>query len=173
MARFYGLPSRGGGSLTDAQFPDIQAGMESALLLSAAIQSGVHYILHSCGILGSYLAMSFEKFVVDEELCGMFRKLAKPVEVTDDTISLDIIKEVGIGGLYLTHDQTLARCRTEYFVPHIAVRQTYENWAEDGMLRADQRAAEVVQQRLASYQKPDIDRNTARALLNYVEQHKT
>jgi trimethylamine--corrinoid protein Co-methyltransferase len=173
MARFYGIPSRGGGGLTDAQFPDIQAGMESALMLSAAIQSGVNYILHSCGILGSYLAMSFEKFVVDEELCGMFRKLVKPIEVTDDTISSDIIKEVGIGGLYLTHDQTLARCRTEYFVPHIAVRQTYENWAEAGMLRADQRAAEVVQQRLASYQKPDIDRNTERALLNYVEQHRT
>ena len=173
MARFYGLPSRGGGGLTDAQFPDIQAGMESALMLSAAIQSGVNYILHSCGILGSYLAMSFEKFVVDEELCGMFRKLVKPVEVTDDTISSDIIKEVGIGGLYLTHDQTFARCRTEYFVPHIAVRQTYENWVEDGMPRADQRAAEVVQQRLASYQKPDIDHDTERALLTYVEQRKT
>jgi trimethylamine--corrinoid protein Co-methyltransferase len=169
MAIFYGLPSRGGGSLTDAQFPDMQAGMESALMLYAAIQSGINYILHSCGILGSYLAMSFEKFVVDEELCGMFRKLVKPVEVTDDTISADIIKEVGIGGLYLTHDQTLARCRTEYFLPRIATRQTYENWAEAGMLRAEQRAAKMVQERLASYQKPDIDPQTERALRDYVD----
>jgi trimethylamine--corrinoid protein Co-methyltransferase len=172
MARFYGLPSRGGGGLTDAHFPDIQAGMESALLLSAAIQSGVNYILHACGILGSYLAMSFEKFVVDEELCGMLRKLVKPVAVTADTISLDIIKEVGIGGLYLSHDQTLARCRTEYFVPHIAERQTYEYWAEAGMLRADQRASAVVRERLESYQKPDIDPQTERALQKYVEQRK-
>jgi trimethylamine--corrinoid protein Co-methyltransferase len=142
-------------------------------MLSTAIQSGVNYILHSCGILGSYLAMSFEKFVVDEELCGMFRKLVKPLEVTDDTISSDIIKEVGIGGLYLTHDQTFARCRTEYFIPHIAVRQTYENWVEDGMPRADQRAAKVVQQRLTSYRKPDIDSQTQQALQKYVEQQKT
>jgi trimethylamine--corrinoid protein Co-methyltransferase len=116
--------------------------------------------------------MSFEKFVVDEELCGMFRKLVKPLEVTDDTISSDIIKEVGIGGLYLSHDQTLARCRTEYFVPHIAERQTYECWAEAGMLRADQRASAVVQERLESYQKPDIDPQIERALRRYVEQHK-
>jgi trimethylamine--corrinoid protein Co-methyltransferase len=65
LARFYRIPSRSGGSLTDAQIPDIQAGMESALVLSAAVRSGVNFILHSCGILGSYLSMSYEKFLVD------------------------------------------------------------------------------------------------------------
>jgi trimethylamine--corrinoid protein Co-methyltransferase len=172
MAKFYGLPSRSGGSLTDSQFPDIQAGMESALTLCAAIRNGINYILHACGILGSYLSMSFEKFVVDEELCGMLKKLFNPIIVTTETISLDIIKEVGIGGLYLSHDQTLARCRTEYFVPHIAERQTYEYWAEAGMLRADQRASAVVQERLQSYKKPDIDPQTERALQKYVERRR-
>jgi len=173
LARFYRIPSRSGGSLTDAQFPDIQAGMESALVLSAAVRSGVNFILHSCGILGSYLSMSYEKFLVDEELCGMFKKLLKPIEVTDDTISLDLIKEAGIGGLYVTHDKTLERCRTEYFMPTIAVRQTYDDWVEQGMLRADQRATKLMQERLESYHKPDLDPATERALFAYVESQKT
>ena len=173
LARFYRIPSRSGGSLTDAQFPDIQAGMESALVLSAAVRSGVNFILHSCGILGSYLSMSYEKFLVDEELCGMFKKLLKPIEVTDDTISLDLIKEAGIGGLYVTHDKTLERCRTEYFMPTIAVRQTYDDWVEKGMLRADQRATKLMQERLESYHKPDLDPATERALFAYVESQKT
>ena len=173
LARFYRVPSRSGGSLTDAQFPDIQAGMESALVLSAAVRSGVNFILHSCGILGSYLSMSYEKFLLDEELCGMFKKLLKPIEVTDDTISLDTIKEAGIGGLYVTHNKTLERCRTEYFIPTIALRQTYDEWAEQGMLRADQRATKLMQARLESYNKPDLDPETERALLAYVARQKT
>jgi trimethylamine--corrinoid protein Co-methyltransferase len=172
LSRFYKIPSRSGGSLTDAQYPDIQAGLESALVLSAAVRSGVNFVLHSCGVLGSYLAVSYEKFLVDEELCGMFKKLIQPIEVTNDTISLDTIKEVGIGGFYVTHDKTLARCRSEYFFPQIAIRQTYDSWVENGMLRAEQRAAKMMQARLASYQKPDIDPATQRALAEYVEQRK-
>ncbi|MDH3877200.1 MAG: trimethylamine methyltransferase family protein, partial [Desulfobacterales bacterium] len=71
MAQFYGLPSRGSGGLTDAHFPDMQAGIESTLALSQTIMSGANFILHACGILGSYISMSYEKFLADEELCGM------------------------------------------------------------------------------------------------------
>ena len=74
MARFYGLPSRSGGSLTDAHLPDMQAGIESAMALSTAIRSGINFILHGAGIMGTYIAMSFEKFMIDEELCGMVKK---------------------------------------------------------------------------------------------------
>ncbi|UCH22374.1 MAG: trimethylamine methyltransferase family protein [Deltaproteobacteria bacterium] len=172
LARFYRIPSRSGGSLTDAHFPDIQAGMESALILAAAVRSGINFVLHSCGILGSYLAMSYEKFIIDEELCGMFKKLLEPIEVTGDTISLDTIKDVGIGGLYVTHDKTLQRCRTEYFLPKIAIRQTYDDWVDNGMLRADQRATKLMQQRLESYVKPDIDPAIERGLADYVKLRK-
>jgi trimethylamine--corrinoid protein Co-methyltransferase len=74
--------------------------------------------------------------------------------------------------LYLSHDQTFERCRTEYFIPRIAERQTYENWSEAGMLRADQRASQAVQERLESYQKPHIDPQIEKALQKYVAQRK-
>ncbi|MFW5747694.1 MAG: trimethylamine methyltransferase family protein, partial [bacterium] len=96
LARFYNIPSRSGGGLTDANYPDIQAGAQSALALSTAVRSGINFILHSAGIVGSYLAMSFEKFLVDEELAGMLFKMMKPAEISDDEIDLPSFREVGI-----------------------------------------------------------------------------
>ncbi|MEX1346816.1 MAG: trimethylamine methyltransferase family protein [Desulfobacterales bacterium] len=52
-------------------FSDIQAGIESALALSTTIRSGANFILHACGILSSFVAMSYEKFIIDEEPCGI------------------------------------------------------------------------------------------------------
>jgi len=172
MARFYGLPSRGGGDLTDAHFPDIQAGMESALIMVTAVRNGLNFILHSCGILGSFVAMSYEKFIADEELCGMVRQLLKPIEVSEEAIDLETVKEVGIGGQYLTRKRTLERCRTEYFIPELMNRQGYGNWKRAGMQRADVKATAIMERRLAEYVKPGIDPQVEEALVSYVSQRK-
>jgi trimethylamine---corrinoid protein Co-methyltransferase len=172
IARFYGLPSRSGGGLTDAHVPDMQAGMESALALSTAVRSGIHFVLHACGILGSYISMSFEKFLLDEELCGVVKKLVKPVAVTDDAIDLAMIQKVGIGGQYLTQPKTFKLCRTEFFLPELGNRQNYQSWSDAGRLPAERRAAEALQARLAKYEKPEIDPGVERALSDYVSQRK-
>jgi trimethylamine--corrinoid protein Co-methyltransferase len=172
MARHYGLPSRSGGSLTDAHLADAQAGVESALALSTAARTGINFVLHACGILGSYISMSFEKFLVDEELCGMVRRLLRPVEVTDESIDLPMIQKVGVGGQYLTQPKTFKLCRTEFFLPQLANRQNYQGWTDAGKLRADQRATETLQARLAKYEKPEIDPGVERALSEYVSQRK-
>ncbi len=173
MARFYNLPARSGGGLTDAMSADAQAGAESALALSTAARSGINFILHSCGILGSYIAMSFEKFLIDEEICGMVRNMIRPLALTDETIDVDVIKEVGIGGQYLTHPKTFQLCRTEFFMPTLMSRKNPDAWARDGKKRIDQLAADNVTQRLASYEKPEIDPEIEKKLTEYVENRKT
>ena len=173
MARFYNLPSRSGGSLTDALSADAQAGAESALALYTAARSGINFILHSCGILGSYIAMSFEKFLIDEEVCGMVRNMFKPLALTDETIDIDVIKEVGIGGQYLTHPKTFQLCRTEFFMPSLMSRKNIDAWTKEGKKRIDQIAEDKVAQRLASYEKPDIDPKIEKQLTEYVEKRKT
>jgi len=107
MARYYGLPSRSGGSLTDSHIPDARAGFESMLGLVTAVNSGIDFILHSGGILSSYLAFSYEKFVLDDEMCGMLRRLRQGIEVSEDSLSYEVIARVGPGGNYLTEPQTL------------------------------------------------------------------
>ena len=88
MATFYGLPSRGGGALTDAHCLDYQAGYQSALSLRTALDSKVSFILHACGILSTYMAMNFEKFLADEELCLHILKAIQPLECKHDRVDL-------------------------------------------------------------------------------------
>ncbi len=172
MARFYNLPSRAGGALTDSMCADAQAGIESALALSTAVRSGINFILHSAGILGSYIAMSFEKFLLDEETCGMVRSMIRPLPITDESIDIDIIKEVGIGGQYLTHPKTFQLCRTEFFMPALMSRKNPDAWAKAGRKSIDMIAEDMVAKRLASYEKPNIDPEIEKQLTQYVENRK-
>ena len=172
MARFYHLPSRSGGSLTDANFPDAQAGIQSTIALITAVRSGINFILHACGILGAYVAMSYEKFIIDEELCGMVRKVMQPIEVTDESIDIATIKAVGIGGNYLTQPKTFDLCRTAFFLPELMTVQNYEGWYSAGGKRVDQRASNLLSKRLANYEKPDIDPAIEQELSEYVTHRK-
>jgi trimethylamine--corrinoid protein Co-methyltransferase len=172
MARFYSLPSRSGGGLTDAHFPDGQAAAESAMALSTAARNGINFILHAAGILGSYIAMSFEKFLVDEEMCGVIRKLIKPIDLSDEAIDLPMIETVGIGGQYLTQPKTFQLCRTEFYMSDFSNRQNYAGWKADGAKRIDQVATERLSRRLAAYEKPPIDADVETALSAYIAERK-
>ena len=173
MARFYHLPSRSGGGLTDANFPDAQAGVQSAMALTTAARNGINFILHACGILSAYMAMSYEKFMIDEELCGLARKLIQPIEVSDESIDLETIKTVGIGGNYLMEPKTFELCRTAFFLPDLMIVQDYDAWQMAGGKRADERATDQMQKRLANYEKPDIDPGIESELSEYVTRRKT
>lgn len=172
MARFYGLPSRSGGALTDSLAPDMQAASESTLALVTAVRSGINYILHACGILGSFMSMCFEKFVLDEELCARLRRMIRPVDLSDEAIDLATLKAVGVGGEFLTQKKTFALCRTEFFAPEISSRQGYDAWAAQGMPTLLDRATERVRHRLAAYEPPDLDPSTDRDLDAYVRRRK-
>ncbi len=168
MARYYNLPSRSGGGLTDSLKADGQAGAESALAVSTAVRSGINFILHAAGILGSYISMSFEKFILDEEVGGMIKKMAVPLEVTPDSIDLEMIKQVGIGGQYLTQPKTFKLCRTEFFNPRVMSRSAFDSWNAAGRPGAAARAGEEKERRLSEYTRPDIGSGLEKDLKKYV-----
>jgi trimethylamine--corrinoid protein Co-methyltransferase len=101
LARYYGLPSRSGGALSDASYPDAQAGFESMMALLTTVNCGVDFVLHAGGILSSYLAFSFEKLVLDDEMCGMVRRLQEGITVAPETLAYDVVASVGPGGNFL------------------------------------------------------------------------
>ena len=168
LAGFYGIPCKAGGNLTDSFFPDMQAGVESALTIFMTLAGGTHMIDQACGILASFNAMSYEKFLVDEETCGMVKRILKPVEINDETIALDQIKRAGIGGAFIEFPETLKRCRTEFFIPDIAIRGSYDNWRANGGKKTSEVATEALIKRLDSYKKPDIDPEIEKDLKQFV-----
>jgi trimethylamine--corrinoid protein Co-methyltransferase len=173
IGHYYGLPTRGSGGITDTHGLDFQAGVESTLALSTTIMSGANFILHGCGIVGSYIAMSHEKFLMDEEICGMLRRMMRPLEVTDERIDVDTIKNVGCGGEYLTNPQTFKHCRTEFFMPDLAQRLDYSSWANKGSRDLTQIAEQKLEERLALWEKPAIDPTIEYSLSDYIETNNT
>lgn len=169
MGMYYGVPTRGSGAITDTHCLDMQAGIESTLALTTTIMSGANFILHGCGILGSYLSMSFEKFLADEEICGMLKRMLKPLEITDERIDFESIKSVGCGGEYLTHPKTFKHCRTEFYVPDLLQRNDYSTWSKNGKKQLADVAEKKISQRLEQWEKPQIDPDMESRLAKYVK----
>ena len=165
MAQYYKLPSRSGGGLCDAMVTDAQAGAESAFSLFNAVNSGINFILHSAGILGGYISVSLEKFILDEELGGMIARMIRPTEISDNTLDVDSIVKVGPGGHYLTESKTFKLCRKEIYQTGLMNRANYDHWKADGNKSLETVATEKVASRLEAYQAPDFDPSLKKDLL--------
>ncbi|CAB5087408.1 hypothetical protein D3OALGA1CA_668 [Olavius algarvensis associated proteobacterium Delta 3] len=171
LARFYHLPCRTGGMLTNAHVPDAQAAAEGVLMMSTAVRSGANFILQACGQLGSYISMSFEKWLFDEEVCRMLRRVLTAMQITVDTIDIDTIKSVGSDGNYLTHPTTFTHCRNLYR-PLLFTRDDYKDWYDNGAKQVFEAAFELLPKRLEEYTKPSIDAGLEQALREYVSRRK-
>ena len=171
MAGFYNLPCRAGGSLTDAHLPDAQALAEGTLMLSTVVRNGAHFIYHACGQMGSYIALGFEKWLLDEEICRMVRNILTPVIPAGETIDADLVNQVGIGGQYLTHPTTFQKFRN-LSASRLFNRNDYTRWHSKGARRVEDQAFAALGPRLESYEKPPIDPGVADALTAYVTARK-
>ncbi len=114
LARFYGLPSRGGGCQTDAPVINCQAGYESMLTFSSAYRHGINLIMEAGGVMDSVNATSFEKMVIDFEIIRQVKAAFTPIEVNEETLNLEEIKEIGHDGSFVTSDYTLDNFDTLY-----------------------------------------------------------
>jgi trimethylamine--corrinoid protein Co-methyltransferase len=170
LVRYYGLPSRGSGALTDANYPNAQAGLESMMGMLTVVNSGADFVLHAAGILSSYLAFSYEKFVLDDEICGRVRRFHQPLVGDADTLAYDVIARVGPGGHFLMEDQTVERCRTEFWEPAVSDRTALDEWMQAGQPDVVARATARWQQLVAEHQDPPLDKITARQLEAFVEE---
>jgi len=169
MARYYNLPSRSGGAICDAKVPDAQAGYESMMNLLMAQVSGINFVLHSAGILESYNCMSYEKFIIDDEICGMVKRIIRGVEVNADTLALNVIKEAGPGGHFLDKDHTFEHFRTEYYQPRLSNRDVFENWRDNkGSPQCMQAANKRYKQILETYEAPGLPASVERDLLKFI-----
>ena len=167
IAHSYGMPCRGGGCLTDSKIPDAQAAWESMMNLQMAGLANVDFVLHSAGILESYMSMSLEKFVMDDEICSVVRRIQRGTEINTETLALDLIREVGPGGEFLTAEHTFKHFRKELWQAQLSDRNNYDVWRLEGSKDTFQRAKARVQEILTTYTKPPIEESIDRTLRNF------
>ncbi|MFO7716235.1 trimethylamine methyltransferase family protein [Desulfosarcina sp.] len=171
VARFYNIPCRTGGMLTNSHCLDSQAAAEGTLMMSTAVRNGANFILHACGQLGSYISMSFEKWILDEEVCRTLRRVLTAMNINVESIDVATIKSLGSDGNYLTHPTTFKHCRSLY-QPKLFTRDDYQNWETKGSRCVADRTETMLAQRLAQYEKPPIDPGLEQALVDYVNRQK-
>ncbi len=133
LANYYGLITSVPSGMTDSKTMDAQAGYEKAITTTAAALAGGNIVSCYPGIVGSLLAQSFEGMVIDNDMLGSVLRLLRGVEVSDETLSYDIIENTVHGvGHYLDQDQTLAIMQTEYLYPEVGDRRTANDWHDSG-----------------------------------------
>jgi trimethylamine--corrinoid protein Co-methyltransferase len=169
MGRYYKLPVRSGGAVCDAKSPDAQASCESMMSLLMARVCGINFVLHSAGILESYNCMSYEKFIIDDEMCGMVKRIKRGYEVNPDTLAFDIIKNVGPGGHFLDKDHTFDHFRTEFYQPQLSNRDDFVTWQASGSPQSMQTANKKYKEILANYEAPELSADVNRDLQKYIE----
>ena len=149
MARFYDLPCSVMAGISDSKLPDAQSGFEKAYTITLAAHAGCNMITQSCGMQASLLGASKEGYVIDNDMLGAIARTVRGVEIDDESLSVDAIREVVQGeGHYLGHAQTLEVMTRDYIYPEIADRRDPASWERDGARdirdRARERAREIV-----------------------------
>jgi len=173
MACFYDLPIYGLGGGVEAKVPDAEAAAEAMLNILLNGMAGMT-LSQSLGTLSFGLYGSPEMVVICDELVHMAKRVLDGVLVTDDTLALDVIREVGHGGSFLGHEHTVRHFRREMFFPRLFKRQTIEQWIESGAKVGHEIAHQRVEQILAEAGPvelpPGADEELERALRKAVEE---
>ena len=144
----------------------MQAGIETAMGLGTVARAGVHFLMHGTGVLSAFNAVSFEKFIIDDELVGMIRARNRLVEVDDDTLAFDTIDVVGPGGNYLQEPHTLEHCR-DYERPTFFNRRRHEVWVSRGGSDLATAARRHLPGVVESWEEPEINVTIRRRLQEY------
>lgn len=168
LARHVGLPWRSSGS-SASNAVDAQGGVETMMNTFGAFLAGANWIMHAAGWQEGGLTASYEKFIVDIEMCQMLAEVCAPIAVDEAELGLEAITDVGPGGHFFGTQHTLDRFATAFYQPIVFSRTTFEQWAEEGSSRADQRATRVWQDVLANYEAPPIPDDRLGAMTDFVE----
>lgn len=165
MSAFYGIPGGMGAGMSDSKLPDNQAGYEKALTMTLAALSGGGFVYESAGMLASLLGCSIEAMIIDDEMLSSLRRVARGIEVTPDSLSVDVIKEAALGaGHFLGAEQTLRLMETEFAYPTHADRASPDDWADAGSTDIWERARLHAEVLLSNTAPLKIDAETDRKI---------
>ena len=140
MAGFYKMPVWATAGRTDSKLPDAQAAYEHALTIPYVVQAGANHVSCGAGFLDFVLTVSFEQYVIDNEIIGMVKRMKRGFAADKEALALDIIKQVGPGGNFMAQEHTVKYMRSELFQPTLSERSDWQKWNTDGAQDASQRA---------------------------------
>jgi trimethylamine--corrinoid protein Co-methyltransferase len=134
MGRYYDLPTGIAAGMADSKLPDAQSGYEKAYTNVLAGHSGANLIYESAGMHASLLGCCLESYVIDNDMLGAINRTIRGIEVNEDTLSLEAMRDVCLDGPshFLGHEQTRALMQRDYVYPDLGDRNSPKDWNEAG-----------------------------------------
>lgn len=163
MHKFYGLPGGAAAGIADAKLPDMQAGWEQMCSNVMAGLAGLNMVYEAAGMHASLLGFCHESLILGDDLIGQALRCVRGIEVNDETLALDQMAEVCLGGTghYLGTEQTLGRMQSDHVYPALGDRTSPKEWAELGkpnlIAKATERKDQILSQRAAARLSPETD----------------
>ena len=163
MGRFYDLPSCSWVS-TESMAPDGQAALEKGVGFLTHLNSGVN-LIWGVGQLESELTLSPAQAVIDNETVGYVQRYLRGVDVTAETLAVDVTRSVGIAGSFLDTQHTFENFRTEFFEPSLLFRKKRAHWDDAGRPMLGDAAEERAEALMKKEQVPVLSGEQLDALL--------
>jgi len=141
LSHSVGLPVWTTGGCSDSKAADEQAALEGALsILFSALSGGD--LCHDVGYIESGMTGSLQHMVMMDEAIGFVKRIVKGIDVSPETLAMDVIHSVGPGGHFLAEDHTLAHYRSQSWFPSLMDRARWQDWQNAGRKTMADRAQE-------------------------------
>ncbi len=171
MLRFYGVPMAVHGSTTRSNVMDQQAGYETGIFNLFSALSGSDVIIEcTSASLEDTVASYPEQAVINNEICGVINRILKGIDVNPDTLAVDIIREIGIGGEYLTHNHTMEKFKSEQWDAQLGNRMEIAKWEKAGSMDIRAKAREQVKKIMATHQPKPLEPDVQKKLQKIVDE---
>jgi trimethylamine--corrinoid protein Co-methyltransferase len=155
MGHYYDLPIFGFAGVTDAKSFDQQAGIEGAIwMLLNALAGG--NLIHDVGYIEAGLTASYDMIVAMDEVAGLVQRFMGGIEVTAETLALEVIDRVGPGGHFLEEDHTYRHFRENWY-PALLDRNSRDDWQAAGGQSMGQRTGARVREILETHQPVPLE----------------
>lgn len=171
LAEFYGRPGGGLGAKTDSCVPGMQAGMEKMLSILLPVLAGARSV-GSAGHLEKNLYFSYEQLVIDDEIARYVKRLVNGFEVDKETLALDVIREVGIGGNFLAHEHTARNFRKEFWLSSLTERLSWASWTQQELRGMEERARQKARTIITQHQPTPLGKEAIKEIDKIVEHAK-
>ncbi|MCP4182543.1 MAG: trimethylamine methyltransferase [Hyphomicrobiales bacterium] len=139
MARFYNVPAGGYLGLTNSKVADAQAGYEKGMSPLMGALSGADFIVMG-GLQDALMSFDFGQLMIDGEIAAMVKKVREGFGFSEESASVQEIKDTGPAGMFAANPATLERMHTATFMPDLADRNLREKWQQEGSSTIHQRA---------------------------------
>lgn len=172
LARRLGVPLHTVGTLSASKLPDAQSQQEATWGLMMSMFAGANLINHATGWLEGGLVTSFEKTILDHDICGKIGRFFDGIDMSVNAQAMEAIATTGPGQHFLGSEHTQANFMSALFRPWTPDDNSYEQWHADGDKDAATRANAIWKDQLSTYQDPGLDPEIDAALLDYIAQRK-